>query len=117
MKGEDVETKVALLLVLGSLLLMMLFTGTAATKAQTTPKAGAAIEAAYRAAQTDPGLSDEAKVRAAVDAYFSLNYESRLAGTALDPAFLIDTASSQGSRRSTTSRLPTTTSPYTNRSR
>lgn len=55
-----------------------------------------AIEATYRAAQADPSLSDEAKVKAAVDAYFTLKYEGIVRSEALDLGFVVDLSSESG---------------------
>jgi hypothetical protein len=54
------------------------------------------IEAAYRAVQADPDLTEETRVRAAVDTYFELKYESRIRGEALELSTVIDTASRAG---------------------
>ncbi|MHB1416244.1 MAG: hypothetical protein ACYC1C_13430, partial [Chloroflexota bacterium] len=55
-----------------------------------------ATEAAYRAAQADPSLTEEQKVRSAVDTYFTLRYESYLRDEALDLGIVVDTSSKEG---------------------
>jgi len=54
------------------------------------------IEATYDTAQADPDLTDDAQVRAAVDAYFTLKYESMVQRRALDPGFVIDRTTRAG---------------------
>lgn len=54
------------------------------------------IEAACRAAQSDPTLTDEARVRSAVDTYFTLKYESLVRGQALDLAIVVDESTKAG---------------------
>jgi len=55
-----------------------------------------AIEATYSAAQSDPRLTDEERVRVAVDTYFTLQYESMVRQRALDPGFVIDHSTPAG---------------------
>ncbi|MDA8219123.1 MAG: hypothetical protein M0Z94_16075 [Dehalococcoidales bacterium] len=55
-----------------------------------------ALAASYRAAQMDPGLSDEAKVWVAVDTYFLLKYESRVRDQALDLGVVVDRTGPKG---------------------
>lgn len=54
------------------------------------------LENDYLAAQSSPSLSDAEKVRAAVDVYFTLKYESRARETALNLAIVVDTTSRSG---------------------
>ena len=57
-----------------------------------------ALEAAYRVAQADPSATEEARIRAAVDTYFILKFESRVRGNALELGSVIDLASVSGKR-------------------
>jgi hypothetical protein len=54
------------------------------------------IEAAYRAAQADLNASEETRVRAAVDAYFTLKYGSLVRGDALELGSVVDTTALAG---------------------
>mgnify|MGYP005847530097 CR=1 FL=1 len=54
------------------------------------------LEAAYRAAQADPTLTELERVRAAVDTYFLLHYESRLHDRAFDLGIVVDTSTKEG---------------------
>ncbi|MCL6451651.1 MAG: hypothetical protein K6T75_10200, partial [Acetobacteraceae bacterium] len=72
----------------------------AGTPGQPAPAAPAVAapeaEAAYLAAQADPARDEAARVRAAVDAYFTLKLESRVAGDPLDFGFAVDAGSRSG---------------------
>jgi hypothetical protein len=54
------------------------------------------LEAAYRASQADPNLSDEEKIKAAIQAYFDLKARSRVLGESLDLGFVIDRSTEAG---------------------
>ncbi len=72
---------------------------TSATSQPAPPSPGVAapeLEAEYRAVQFNAQTSEEARIKATVDIYFRLKYESILQLQAFDPGFLIDTATESG---------------------
>lgn len=80
---------------------LLMTTGILATPARqpepAAPGAPApAIEAAYLAAQADRASTDEARVQSAVDTYFTLKYESRVQGQALDLGIVVDRSTAAG---------------------
>jgi hypothetical protein len=54
------------------------------------------LEAAYQASQADPNLSDEEKIKVAIQTYFDLKAQSLVLGESLDLGFVIDRSTEAG---------------------
>ncbi len=54
------------------------------------------LETAYQASQADPNLSDEEKIKAAIQTYFDLKARSLVLGESLDLGFVIDRSTEAG---------------------